>query len=1042
MALNILHLADLHMDESKLSDIERRREALFKDLDKLKSHIGGGPDLVVFTGDLIYNGEKAKEEFDLAREKFIKPLLSHLSLAEDLFFLVPGNHEVDFSKISEPIETGFQPNFSSYEKFAEFFSSLKKHEKEFLLLKEKLRPYHDEKKKFRNKHLLRSDFFYDVYKIELGKIRIGILGLNSSWRCSKYGSDHDNGKLILGANIFEKAATEIEDCHIRIALAHHPFDMLASWDRTMMKAMMAQKINLFCTGHIHDSDFSNFNQMLGSLHVSTTGSLWQGRSQHGYSLLSCDVEKRTITAYLREWYLTRGEFDQETKKCEDGKVSFGNFLAKNEEINLLVGIQQIKTKILTNSTANKLIVNPLDQMREVGFEEVLVDPLISDTSNYERELKAVGQRYSYKTLVDSNSNLMFFGGKESGKTILAHMIKEYILKDDESHEGKLPIYVNFSDLPKNNVRGFLNLIKKAIDERCDEPQIERYLKEGHIVFILDDYGDFNDEDREKKKTVFLEFCKMYPKAQFVITAIETITQTFKQESLLLKESLKCKDYYLRPLNAAKIRELLQKWKGLQEFDADTMLDQILYYFKQLQIPVTPMAVTLFMGVLFRDASHKSIKNEAYLIENYLETILEKLQPEESSMEMDFKDKENFLAQFAKAMILTEKYEYEINEFEAFKLNYYNNLGEDIPNPKLFAAFFHKGILLESNRKISFSFKFWFHFFTAKAMQKDDAFKKHILNQKNYLKHAAALTYKAGLDRNDGALLKETDARLETALGEKKKLISGTDAASFQEILIDLSKDLEKEIREKNTHVEKDPVKDGEYLEKQEDEEVADDIASLITLVSDILRNTTEISFEEKKYFCKRNVAAYLDLMWCTLDDFKKFVAGQSEKELADLLKITDKNVSKEIITKINNFIYRIVPLSIAIYMADHLNASKLKRSFSSLFETEVDLPSKLFYALIELRIDLSDGLKHMREILKLSKSNVVDFIIYMFLRFYCHEKVVSEPLLSEIISVMASIREKNAPRKSDAPPFVKDTFRSDMLKELQEAKRRLLSKVE
>jgi type I restriction-modification system DNA methylase subunit len=116
--------------------------------------------------------------------------------------------------------------------------------------------------------------------------------------------------------------------------------------------------------------------------------------------------------------------------------------------------------------------------------------------------------------------------------------------------------------------------------------------------------------------------------------------------LTLASDFKAKIGYIGSLNTARIRQLLVKWKAKQEFDVDGMLNQILYYFQHCQIPVTPLAVILFLGVLFREKKNRNIRNEAVLIENYLETILEKLSPSRRDSESDFRDKEDFLAAVA------------------------------------------------------------------------------------------------------------------------------------------------------------------------------------------------------------------------------------------------------------------------------------------------------------------------------------------------------------------------------------------------------------
>src|SRR5205814_3625955 len=134
------------------------------------------------------------------------------------------------------------------------------------------------------------------------------------------------------------------------------------------------------------------------------------------------------------------------------------------------------------------------------------------------------------------------------------------------------------------------------------------------------------------------------------------------EALRWGEGFAAKTYFIASFNTAKIRQLLIKVSSTQSFDVNLMLSQIVFYFEQLQIPVTPLAVTLFLGVLFRDRSKKNIQNEAYLVENYLETILEKLNPADRRSELDFRDKESFLAHIAFRMVHKQAFEWTRNDF--------------------------------------------------------------------------------------------------------------------------------------------------------------------------------------------------------------------------------------------------------------------------------------------------------------------------------------------------------------------------------------------
>jgi 3',5'-cyclic AMP phosphodiesterase CpdA len=86
MSVRIFHLSDIHLSKSKLSDFNFVQAALLADIKQRCPTRELKPQVVVFSGDLVQAGEAA-DDFALARDKFVAPLLETLGLASDRFFL-------------------------------------------------------------------------------------------------------------------------------------------------------------------------------------------------------------------------------------------------------------------------------------------------------------------------------------------------------------------------------------------------------------------------------------------------------------------------------------------------------------------------------------------------------------------------------------------------------------------------------------------------------------------------------------------------------------------------------------------------------------------------------------------------------------------------------------------------------------------------------------------------------------------------------------------------------------------------------------------
>lgn len=98
-------------------------DALFKDLKKLNVKI----DFILFNGDLINNGSMGFDkdyEYNLVMEYFIEPLLTNLSLDKNNIFFVPGNHDVNRSKINDVLYGNVSEKFNNRDELNKFIDNL------------------------------------------------------------------------------------------------------------------------------------------------------------------------------------------------------------------------------------------------------------------------------------------------------------------------------------------------------------------------------------------------------------------------------------------------------------------------------------------------------------------------------------------------------------------------------------------------------------------------------------------------------------------------------------------------------------------------------------------------------------------------------------------------------------------------------------------------------------------------------------------------------------------------------------------------------
>lgn len=1041
MKLNILHLADLHCNAEDELYLKNVGSALCKDLANQVA-AGINPDIVCITGDLVNKGQNAKVEYHLAESIFLQPLREVLELPQGAFFFVPGNHDVDQTQVSKPFESGLGQDLVDQNAFRQFYRTAQGNNPDIDFLQKKLGSYFNFVSGYKNEHVKHKSFFYDAYKVKKNGIRVGIVSLNSAWRSSQHGKDI--GRLVIGEHVVMEAAAKISDCDIRVCLCHHPFEMLTEWDAKPVRQMVAKHFHALLNGHVHDSDAAATRQLFGNLFVSTAGCLKPNEQFSSYTTIEMDLEKESITCHFRKWYSERGQFDQETAKAAKGQSTFSGIRTVSASASAVLQIAVVRGR-LQEQTQELDVVCPIEGIEDVEFGDVFVEPLLSDKSAYDRDTEA-RKTLCLDDLLRSKSNLLLAGRPEFGKTTILRYARDFILRHDKHFDTQIPVSLKFSDLPKNNPKSTIRCIAKVLG--LPDGEIESFAQRGQLALLIDDFNDRQDIDHEKRVATLRDFSQNHSNCRYILSATEYLSQPLQFELLTLASDFKANIAYIGSLNTAHTRQLLIKWKAKHDFDVDGMLHQILYYFQHCQIPVTPLAVVLFLGVLFRTKKEKNIRNEAFLIENYLETILEKLSPSQRDSESDFHDKEDFLAAVAWEMVQRGKQMLGTNEFEQLKIDYFEKQDEDLPHHSFFEAFFNKGILIRDEGFVCFRRRFWFHFFLAKALEYDKETEKAFLARPDVLKFSKALAYKAGLSRKEIDLLRWVDER---AMKEAQPFIKKylhfelKDAGKTAPLQL-IGDAIAQELREKNTDEEIDRRRDDIFLQYQEDrgqidEEQIENFDDLLSLQSDIIRNTTKIGLNEKRRFIDNNVSCYIALMWAGLEMFREMLQKTDETELFKLFFKGKKDATMQqklrvVIEQAQRIVHQVVPLSVLVYMNEHLGNPKLSKSLRKLAESSHSATKRLFYYLLIFAQKPKEGIKDLKMMITPESSTTEDFIICGFLRWYCYENKVDEDLLNKIVAILDSVRKKYAKqvkvnRPKDDRPFLRDTFRTDVKKLLQ-----------
>ena len=301
--LGWLHLSDLHfLDRHAWRD----SRALNKLLEDLESRLKAGlrVDLVFCTGDIGFGETRAEP---LAKQyadakAFFDRVLEICKLGSDRLFLVPGNHDIDRTKVHKSQTAWFRAGERNP---AQINQGFRDRDGEIQRAMERLGPYRD----FIATHYpyipLDSNATYGTV-VRINGLSIAITGLNSAWTCA---DDQDRNNIWLAGEAQLHAADKAIEGkadgfapQLRLGLLHHPRDWLHPSEAQELRGRLEQDFDFLLHGHAHDQWVCE----IGTPHhvvIAAGAATGETTQEFGYNLVQLAPGKAEV--HLRR-YDTKG----------------------------------------------------------------------------------------------------------------------------------------------------------------------------------------------------------------------------------------------------------------------------------------------------------------------------------------------------------------------------------------------------------------------------------------------------------------------------------------------------------------------------------------------------------------------------------------------------------------------------------------------------------------------------------------------------------------------------------------------------------------
>jgi calcineurin-like phosphoesterase family protein len=300
-----LHLSDLHIQGAEGIRDRVLFDKMLSDIQTCLEEENLELDAVFFTGDLAFSGQQ--EEYTMATE-MLDEILDKCGLTgrREKLFIVPGNHDVDWSAVRDSHKSFANDLLDPREETDE--------SKQYARIN-KLLSDEDERAWFFQRFRYFGQFFcefyadygitfghnnyYSVRAIEKDGHTIVVTGLNSAWMSSE---DNKQGRLLLGeqqvCETEEEAKRRWPEPNLYIVLVHHPLYWLAEKDIHRVHQHLPRICDLLLRGHLHCPSYFVQSTPEWRLHEFAAGASWKAR-WHAYNLVKLDLESGEGRAFVQ-----------------------------------------------------------------------------------------------------------------------------------------------------------------------------------------------------------------------------------------------------------------------------------------------------------------------------------------------------------------------------------------------------------------------------------------------------------------------------------------------------------------------------------------------------------------------------------------------------------------------------------------------------------------------------------------------------------------------------------------------------------------------
>lgn len=399
MKVLFLHLSDAHIANTESVRLISRE----KIVNSLKVLMPFEKCYIVFSGDLTHSSTTSEIEMVMSfLKKLSRDIKSKYQLEEWVdTFLVPGNHDLSYSKInrdgknSEIIKTAFLDKERD-NKIEEIFYNDLNGFIEFSRLQRYFKCY------------CQHDPIVNHKMINIERKVVDICMINTAPLSLRIKTNEDK----LYHHLTQKNLKDImpsDEADLRILIMHHPIEWFHGEVKEKLQKIVNKFYNIVFVGHEHSyrSEVKNINNESEIIYLYADALLENSRPI-GYSVAKLDTNTMKFDEYRFKWNNERGFYEQGLKRDIDV------YLKVNKGLNVKFPIKKEYLEILEKEPKENLKKN---------LSQYYIFPMLTYHPNNELDKeKNITCMDDLIDLLNAQKKIFIRGGNNSGKTSLCNML--------------------------------------------------------------------------------------------------------------------------------------------------------------------------------------------------------------------------------------------------------------------------------------------------------------------------------------------------------------------------------------------------------------------------------------------------------------------------------------------------------------------------------------------------------------------------------------------------------------------------------------------